>query len=110
MAVGRCRSLKYRRHVEYLALPQGCGTRCRHGAARNGGAMTPVPAQHGLFRIAHVFDTHVLSPSGVEWRRVLFNKRITGLVNLVLHRARAYRREYLDAVVSVPPCRSTTWW
>lgn len=52
------------------------------------------------FRIAHVSDTHVLSRAGVEWRRVLFNKRITGYVNLALHRGRVYRREYLDAAVS----------
>lgn len=53
-----------------------------------------------MFRIAHVSDTHVLSPAGVEWRRVLFNKRITGHANLVLRRGRVYRREFLDAVVS----------
>ena len=31
-----------------------------------------------MFRIVHVSDLHVLSASGVEWRRMLFNKRITG--------------------------------
>jgi 3',5'-cyclic AMP phosphodiesterase CpdA len=54
---------------------------------------------HRPFRIAHLSDTHVLSPTGVEWRRVLFNKRITGHANLMLRRGRVYRREYLDAVV-----------
>jgi 3',5'-cyclic AMP phosphodiesterase CpdA len=53
-----------------------------------------------VFRIAHVSDLHVLSPRGFEWRRVLFNKRVTGYVNLLLHRARVYRRAYLDAVLS----------
>ena len=55
--------------------------------------------QH-LLRIAHVSDLHVLSPTGVEWRRMLFNKRITGHANLILRRGRVYRREYLLAVLS----------
>jgi len=59
-----------------------------------------MPAPSQPFRIAHISDTHVLSPTGVEWRRVLFNKRITGYANLLLHRGRVYRREYLNAVVS----------
>jgi 3',5'-cyclic AMP phosphodiesterase CpdA len=53
-----------------------------------------------MFRIAHVSDLHVLSPRGFEWRRVLFNKRVTGYANLLLHRSRVYRREYLAAVLS----------
>ncbi len=53
-----------------------------------------------MFRIAHVSDLHVLSPHRVEWRRILVNKRITGYANLVAHRARVYRREYLLAVLS----------
>ncbi len=68
-------------------------------AVRDGSGMTPAPARHGLLRIAHLSDTHVLSPSGVEWQRVLFNKRITGHANLVLNRGRVYRRAYLEAVV-----------
>jgi 3',5'-cyclic AMP phosphodiesterase CpdA len=52
-----------------------------------------------MFRIAHLSDTHVLSPAGVEWRKILFNKRITGYANLVLRRGRVYRREYLLAVL-----------
>ncbi len=53
-----------------------------------------------LFRIAHVSDLHVLSHRGIEWRKALFNKRITGSVNLFLHRGRVYRRAYLGAVLS----------
>jgi 3',5'-cyclic AMP phosphodiesterase CpdA len=51
-------------------------------------------------RIAHVSDLHVLSRSGAQWRRILFNKRITGYANLVMGRARVHRREYLLAVLS----------
>jgi len=51
-------------------------------------------------RIAHVSDLHALSPLGVEWRKILFNKRITALANLLLHRARVFRRDYLDAVLA----------
>lgn len=50
-------------------------------------------------RIAHISDTHVLSPAGAEWRKMLFNKRITGYANLVMHRSRVYRRDYLMAVM-----------
>jgi|SRR5208283_1516775 len=53
-----------------------------------------------MLRIAHVSDPHVLSPAGVEWRKMLFNKRITGFANLVLHRGRVHRREYLLAVLA----------
>lgn len=53
-----------------------------------------------MLRIAHVSDPHVLSLTGVEWRRILFNKRITGLANLVLRRGRVHRREYLLAVLA----------
>jgi len=51
-------------------------------------------------RIAHISDTHVLSPLGVEWRKMLFNKRITGYANLILRRGRVHRRDYLSAVLS----------
>ncbi len=50
-------------------------------------------------RIAHVSDLHVLSPFGAEWRRALFNKRMTGYANVFLHRGRVYRRDYLLAVL-----------
>jgi 3',5'-cyclic AMP phosphodiesterase CpdA len=53
-----------------------------------------------VLRIAHVSDLHVLSPRGFEWRRILFNKRITGYANLLRQRGRVYRREYLAAVLS----------
>jgi 3',5'-cyclic AMP phosphodiesterase CpdA len=51
-------------------------------------------------RIAHVSDLHVVSPRGVHWRSVLFNKRMTGYANMLLHRARVFRRDYLDAVLA----------
>ena len=51
-------------------------------------------------RIAHVSDLHVLAPGGVEWRRIVFNKRITGYANLLLSRGRVYRRDYLVAVLA----------
>lgn len=50
--------------------------------------------------IAHISDLHVLSRTGVQWRRIIFNKRLTGYANLILHRGRVYRREYLLAVLS----------
>jgi len=53
-----------------------------------------------LFRIAHVSDLHVLSRTSAEWRRIIFNKRLTGYVNLILHRGRVHRRDYLLAVLS----------
>lgn len=53
-----------------------------------------------MLRIAHVSDLHVLSPHGVEWRRILFNKRVTGYANLIRQRGRVYRREYLAAVLT----------
>ena len=57
-----------------------------------------VPAS--VFRIAHVSDLHVLSATGAEWRRMLFNKRLTGHANLILRRGRVHRREYLRAVLA----------
>jgi len=53
-----------------------------------------------MFRIAHVSDLHVLSPMGVDLRRVLFDKRVTGYVNLLTKRGRVYRRDYLFAVLA----------
>ena len=52
-----------------------------------------------MLRIAHLSDPHILSPTAVDWRKILFNKRITGYANLVLRRGRVYRREYLLAVL-----------
>lgn len=53
-----------------------------------------------MYRIGHVSDLHVLSHTGAQWRAMLFNKRITGYANLLLHRARVHRREYLEAVLA----------
>lgn len=50
-------------------------------------------------RVAHVSDLHVLSPLGAEWRRALFNKRITGYANVLLRRGRVFRPHYLDKVL-----------
>jgi 3',5'-cyclic AMP phosphodiesterase CpdA len=52
-----------------------------------------------VLRIAHISDLHVLSPTGVELRRVLFDKRLTGYFNLRAGHARSYRPEHLRAVV-----------
>ena len=57
-----------------------------------------------MYRIAHFSDPHILSPAGVEWRKILFNKRITGYANLVLRRGLVYRREYLLAVLEAAAC------
>jgi 3',5'-cyclic AMP phosphodiesterase CpdA len=53
-----------------------------------------------LIRIAHVSDLHVLSRTAAEWRRIIFNKRLTGYANLILQRGRVHRRDYLLAVLS----------
>jgi 3',5'-cyclic AMP phosphodiesterase CpdA len=53
-----------------------------------------------VLRIAHVSDLHVLSPFGAEWRRTLFNKRLTGYANVIRQRGRVYRSEYLATVLS----------
>jgi 3',5'-cyclic AMP phosphodiesterase CpdA len=52
-----------------------------------------------MLRIAHVTDLHVLSHTVVEWRAMLFNKRITGYANTLLRRGRVHRREYLQRVL-----------
>lgn len=57
-------------------------------------------------RIAHVSDVHFLSRFGAEWRRMLFNKRITGWANVVLRRGRVHRREFLRAVLEEAATRS----
>ncbi len=53
-----------------------------------------------MIRIAHISDLHVLSRTAAQWRRIIFNKRMTGYANLVLHRGRVHRRDYLLAVLS----------
>ena len=52
-----------------------------------------------MIRIAHISDTHFLSPAGVEWRKMLVNKRITGYLNTALRRKRVHRRDYVLAVL-----------
>lgn len=59
-----------------------------------------------LFRIAHVSDLHVLSAAGVEWRRLIFNKRITGHANLMLNRGRVHRLDYLRCVLTAAAAQS----
>jgi hypothetical protein len=59
-----------------------------------------------LIRIAHVSDLHVLSRTGAQWRRIIFNKRLTGYANLILRRGRVHRREYLLAVLSTAVARA----
>jgi 3',5'-cyclic AMP phosphodiesterase CpdA len=54
----------------------------------------------GLTRIGHVSDLHVLSRTAAHWRDMIFNKRLTGLANLLLTRGRVHRREYLLAVLA----------
>ncbi len=53
----------------------------------------------GCLRISHVSDLHVLAPLGVELRRILLDKRVTGYANLLMKRARVYRRDYLLSVL-----------
>ncbi len=65
-----------------------------------------MPDRPGPLRIAHISDLHVLSPRGVEWRSIVFNKRITGYANLLLSRGRVYRRELLDAVLAEAAARA----
>ena len=50
-------------------------------------------------RIAHFSDLHVLALDGISPRR-FFNKRVTGYVNLLTKRGRAYRADYLLAVLA----------
>src|SRR5512139_333280 len=52
-----------------------------------------------MFRLAHISDTHVMSPDGVHWRELFFNKRIAGWANTRLRRGRVHRRCYLEAVL-----------
>lgn len=59
-----------------------------------------------MFRVTHVSDLHVLAPLGVEMRRILFNKRMTGYANLVMKRGRVYRRDYLLRVLAAAATRS----
>lgn len=53
-----------------------------------------------MIRVAHVSDLHVLSRTGAGWRQIVFNKRITGYANLLLHRGRVHRRAFLEKVLA----------
>ena len=53
-----------------------------------------------MIRVAHVSDLHVLSRTGRRWRQIVFNKRITGYANLMLHRGRVHRRAHLEKVLA----------
>lgn len=53
-----------------------------------------------MIRIVHISDLHVFSRRSFNWREIILTKRITGYVNLLLHRARVHRREYLEAVLA----------
>lgn len=70
---------------------RGNGVRTRYALRRN---------HRLMLRIAHVSDLHVLSPRGIELRRVLFDKRVTGYLNLLTKRGRVYRRDHLLAVLA----------
>ncbi len=59
-----------------------------------------------MIRIAHVSDLHVLSRTGAQWRRIIFNKRLTGYANLILRCGRVHRRDYLLAVLSAAVARA----
>jgi len=52
-----------------------------------------------VIRVAHISDLHVLSPTRAHWRSILFTKRITGYANLLLHRGRVHRRQFLEKVL-----------
>ncbi len=63
-------------------------------------------AQRERVRIAHVSDLHVLSPRGVQWRSVVFNKRLTGYANLLFSRGRDFRRQLLLDVLAAAAARA----
>jgi 3',5'-cyclic AMP phosphodiesterase CpdA len=57
-------------------------------------------------RIAHVSDLHVLTRTAAHWRRIVFNKRLTGYANLLLRRGRVHRRAYLLSVLAAAAAQS----
>lgn len=81
-----------------LAQPASPALR-RGRRGRKRAERSPTQYALGLMRIAHVSDLHVLAPLGSELRGMIFNKRITGLANLLMMRARVYRQDYLLAVL-----------
>jgi 3',5'-cyclic AMP phosphodiesterase CpdA len=50
-------------------------------------------------RIAHLSDPHILDLTGVDNARLLLNKRLTGWVNLKLHRGSVHRRQVVEAMM-----------
>ena len=80
-----------------MAVPFG-ETACNPHAVL--GTSIPLRLKVTTMRIAHVSDLHVLSPAGVRWRSVVFNKRLTGYANILLRRGRVFRRDYLDTVLA----------
>lgn len=63
------------------------------------GAPTRTP-EPPCFRLGHVSDLHVLTWAGVRWNELLFNKRLTGVLNFLRHRGRVHRRPHLLAVLA----------
>ncbi len=51
-------------------------------------------------KIAHLSDPHILDLRGVPTRRLVLNKRLTGMVNLRLRRGHAHKREVVEAMVA----------
>lgn len=50
-------------------------------------------------RIAHLSDPHILDLTGVERSRLLLNKRVTGMVNIKLHRGSVHKRQVVEAMM-----------
>jgi 3',5'-cyclic AMP phosphodiesterase CpdA len=50
-------------------------------------------------KIAHLSDPHVLNLAGVPRARILLNKRLTGWINLKLHRGSVHRRQIVEAMM-----------
>lgn len=50
-------------------------------------------------KIAHLSDLHVLDLRGVPASRWLFNKRLTGMVNLSLKRGHTHKRQIAEALI-----------
>jgi len=98
---------KWRRVTHSWCRRLAAAVRCR-SASMAGTASAVGDLRRGIFlrvgrqmiRIAHVSDLHVLSRTGAHWRRIVFNKRVTGYANLVLRRGRVHRREYLLSVLA----------
>lgn len=83
-----------------IRKPWRAAPRPRNSTTAAPSASSAPGRESALIRIAHVSDLHVLSRTSAEWRRIIFNKRLTGFVNLVLHRGRVHRRDYLRTVLS----------